>query len=71
MPGVATEAIPAASRPCTRSQSGIRKEKVYADGTIKYGLFTSSSEPQNLEEAMSDKNWKAAIDAEYSALMKN
>jgi hypothetical protein len=43
-------------RPRTRLQSGIRKEKVYIDGTIKYGLFTSSDEPRTLEEALNDKN---------------
>lgn len=29
-----------AARPHTRSQSGIRREKVYTDGTVKYGLFS-------------------------------
>jgi histone deacetylase 1/2 len=58
-------------RPRTRLQSGIRKEKVYTDGTIRYGLFTSSDEPRNLEEALKDKNWKNAMDSEYMALMKN
>jgi hypothetical protein len=28
-------------------------------------------EPQNLGEAVSDKNWKDAMDSEYTALMKN
>jgi hypothetical protein len=50
-------------RPRTRLQSGICKEKVYTDGTIKYGLFTSSDEPCNLEEALNDKNWKEAMDS--------
>jgi hypothetical protein len=58
-------------RPRTRLQSGIRKEKVYTDGTVKYGFFASSDEPRNLEEALKDKNWKAAMDSEYMALMKN
>ena len=57
--------------PRTRLQSGIRKEKAYTDGTIKYGFLTSSGEPQNLDEAMDDRNWKAAMDSEYLALMKN
>lgn len=55
-------------RPQTRLQSGIRKEKVYTDGTVKYGLLTSSGEPYNLEEALHDKNWKLAMDSEYTAL---
>jgi histone deacetylase 1/2 len=38
---------------------------------VRYGLFTSTGEPQALEEALGDKNWKHAMDAEYDALMKN
>jgi hypothetical protein len=59
------------TRPRTRLQSGIRKPKVYTDGTIKYSCFTSSGEPQNLNEAFGNKHWKEAMDLEYSALMKN
>jgi hypothetical protein len=33
------------TRPRTRLQSGIRKPKVYTDGTIRYNCFTSSGEP--------------------------
>jgi len=55
----------------TRLQAGIRKPKVYTDGTIRYGFFTSSGEPQNINEALGDKNWKNAMDLEYSTLMKN
>ena len=58
-------------RPRTRLQSRIRKPKVYTDGTIRYSCFTSSGEPQNLNEAFGDKHWKGAMDLEYSALMKN
>jgi histone deacetylase 1/2 len=57
--------------PRTRSQAGIRKPKVYTDGTILYGLFTSTGEPQTVEEALGDKKWKEAMDIEYNALMKN
>ena len=52
----------------------IHKEKVYTDSTIwygKYGFLTSTGEPQNLEEALADKNWKTAMVIEYMALMKN
>jgi histone deacetylase 1/2 len=59
------------TRPRTRLQSGIRKPKVYTDGTIKYSCFTSSGEPQNLNEAFGNKHWKEVMDLEYSALMKN
>jgi hypothetical protein len=58
-------------RPKTCLQSGIRKPKVYTDGTVKYGCFTSSGEPHNLDEALHDKNRKEAMDFEYTALMKN
>lgn len=69
---VATTAPPEVTlRPKTRLQSGIRKEKIYTDGTVKYSCFTSSGEPQNLNEALGDKNWKETMDAEYMALMKN
>jgi hypothetical protein len=53
---------------------GIRQPQVYKDGTIRYdrlGLFTASGEPQFLQEALEDKNWKHVMDLEYSALMKN
>ena len=67
----ASSAPTADTCPRTRLQSGIRKAKAYTDGTIKYGFLTSSGEPQNLDEAMDDRNWKAAMDSEYLALMKN
>ncbi len=59
--------------PRTRLQSGVRKEKVYTDGTIKYkhSWFTASGEPTNDLEALKDKNWKLAMDSEYDALVKN
>lgn len=47
------------------------KKKIYTDDTIKYGCFTSSGEPQHLDEALGSKHWKEAMDAEYTALMKN
>ena len=62
-PAAATNA-PEISRPMTRLQAGIRKPKVYTDGTIRYGFFTSSGEPQNINEALGDNNWKNAMDLE-------
>jgi hypothetical protein len=58
-------------RPVTRLQLGIRQPKIRTDGTIRYGCFTSTGEPQNLEEALNDERWKAAMDNEYHALMEN
>lgn len=60
--------VPAADRPM---HSGIRKEKIYTDGAVKYGFLTASGVPQCLDEALHDKNWKTAMDIEYMALMKN
>ena len=65
--------MPAASvdRPATRSQSGIRKDKIYTDGTVRYGFLTTTGEPSTTDEALADNNWKEAMDLEYNALMKN
>jgi histone deacetylase 1/2 len=71
-PAVAPDApSPVPGRPRTRLQSGIRQPKVYTDGTIRYGFYTSTGEPQSLDEALGDQNWRTAMDVEYGALMKN
>jgi len=58
-------------RPVTHLQHGIRKPKVYTDGTIRYGqLATTLEEPPSLEHALADKNWKTAMDAEFDALLR-
>jgi histone deacetylase 1/2 len=64
---------PASTQNCriTRLQHGIRKPKVYTDGTIRYGCLAESGEPRNLDEAFNNKNWKNAMDEEYNALMRN
>jgi len=33
--------------------------------------LTTFGEPQNLDEALENRNWKEAMDAKYMALMKN
>lgn len=67
-----TESDQVSTRPTKTSfQSGIRKEKIYTDGTIKYGCLASTGEPTNEEEALGDENWKGAMKAEYDALVKN
>jgi hypothetical protein len=38
----------------TQLQKGIRHLKQYTDGTIRYGMLSSTGEPLNLTEAMSD-----------------
>jgi hypothetical protein len=65
-----TDATPTA-QPRTRLQDGICKSKVYTDGHVRYGFFSSISEPRNVEEAMHSKVWREAMDAEFNALMKN
>jgi hypothetical protein len=68
----ATGVIPhVAARPSTRLQHGIQKPKLYTDGTVRYGLLTSSGEPQNHNEALQDDKWKKAMDDEFGALQKN
>jgi hypothetical protein len=67
----APASTPAPARPRTRLQDGIRKPKVYSDGTIHYGLSTFTGEPRSVEEALTSKHWKKAMDLEYDALMKN
>jgi hypothetical protein len=68
VPGVAS---PVVTRPGTRLQHGIRKPKVYTNGTMRYGLCTSSGEPQNHHEALQDDKWKKAMDDEFGALQRN
>jgi histone deacetylase 1/2 len=70
VPSASTEP-PAPSRPRTRAQDGIRKAKLYTDGTVRYGLSAISSEPSTVAEAMQNNSWKKAMDVEYTALMKN
>jgi hypothetical protein len=71
-PSVSSVPLPAAPlRPNTRLQHGIRKPKVYTDGTIRYGLLIFSGEPNHLDEALGDSRWKSAMDQEYNALLKN
>jgi hypothetical protein len=71
-PSISSVLLPATPvRSSTRLQHGIRKPKVYIDGTIRYDLLTSSGEPNHLDEALGDPRWKSAMDREYNALLKN
>jgi hypothetical protein len=68
----AAPAIP--SRPVTRAQRGINHPKVYTDGTVRYdkhAFLTNTGDPTSIDEAIGDKNWKATMDLEFDALMKN
>jgi hypothetical protein len=54
----------------THLHARIQKLKVYTDGTIRYGMLTMGI-PYNLQEALSNDDWKSALDAKYSALLRN
>ncbi|XP_071685400.1 uncharacterized protein [Lolium perenne] len=58
-------------RPRTRLQQGIRQPKQYTDGTIRYGMFAATGEPQTLDEALKDARWCEAMSEEYNALLHN
>jgi hypothetical protein len=61
----------AITRPRTRLLDGIWKEKVFTDGPVRCGCFAISEEPHDLSTALEDKHWKAAMDDEFNALIKN
>jgi hypothetical protein len=55
----------------TRSKIGKTKPKIYTDGTVRSGLSCSTNEPESLQVALANKNWKADMDDEYKALVDN
>jgi hypothetical protein len=55
----------------TRLQGGIRKPKLFTDETVRYGNLAISSEPLNLQEALSPPYWKHVMDDEFRALLCN
>jgi histone deacetylase 1/2 len=63
--------VPPLDRPRTRLQSGVSQPKKFTDGTIRYAYFCSTGEPSSTTEGFADPRWKAAMDEEYDALMKN
>ena len=63
---------PVPQRPATRLSQGICKPKTCTDGTIRYAhLATVDEEPSSLQDALTNKNWKLAMDVEFDALLKN
>jgi hypothetical protein len=62
---------PSPPGPRTHLQKGIRNPKKYTDGTVRYGLLSSTGEPRNLPDALGDPNWHSAMKEEYDALMQN
>jgi hypothetical protein len=67
--GISSDVIPACHG--THLQHGIYKPNVYMDGTVQYGFFNASGEPQHYQEALGDQRWKEAMDTEFGALLKN
>jgi hypothetical protein len=57
------------TRPRTRPQDGFQKEK-FIDGTIRYGCSATIDEPRDLSAALTNINWKVAMDDEFNALIK-
>jgi histone deacetylase 1/2 len=55
----------------TRLQKGIHNPKKYTDGTVRYGMFSSTGEPCTHEEALNDARWSQAMQEEYDALIAN
>lgn len=58
------------TRPATLLQHGIHKPKTYTDDTIQYRNLTMLGELENVADALTNPKWKAAMDAEYDALIK-
>jgi histone deacetylase 1/2 len=71
-PGVAPSNV-SHQGPVTRLQPGISKPKTYTDGIVRWGMSVSHSpeEPTSVDQALRDKNWVAAMDAECQALEYN
>jgi histone deacetylase 1/2 len=55
----------------TRSTTGNRRPKTYTDGTVRYGISTFSNEPETLQMALENPDWKHAMNDEYKALVEN
>jgi hypothetical protein len=70
-PPSASATPPPPPAPRTRLQKGIHQPKKYTDGTIRYGMFTSTGEPSKLSEALGDDRWRKAMEEEYTTLMDN
>ena len=49
----------------TRSKSGIHQPRIHPT------LLLAHCEPTSVKQALTDPNWKLAMQQEYDALMKN
>jgi hypothetical protein len=76
MPSISATSTPAQeTRLLTRAQRGIHKPRMYTDGTVRYdskkAFLNSVGEPNSLEDALENSNWKNVMDLEYDVLLKN
>ena len=47
------------------------KPRKFTDGTVCYGNFCATGEPESFQEALEEPRWKEAMQQEYDALLKN
>ncbi|XP_071679967.1 uncharacterized protein [Lolium perenne] len=73
VPGRSVEPAAAADLPrrATCASQGIRRPKQYSDGTVRWLLSTTKTEPPDLHSALADPRWKQAMDEEFQALQTN
>ncbi|CAA0836591.1 Unknown protein [Striga hermonthica] len=67
---VADQVAPDEERPHTRSKSGIHKPKQYTDGTVRYNFLATADEPHDLHAALSNVNWKHAMDSTFARVLR-
>ncbi|XP_071677134.1 uncharacterized protein [Lolium perenne] len=58
-------------RRVTRASQGILRPKQYSDGTVRWLLSTTKTEPPDVQAALADPRWKQAMDEEFQALQTN
>jgi hypothetical protein len=69
--GAALSQVQEQIAPHTRLQAGIWKPKIFKDGTVRYGNSAIAEEPGDLSAALGDPRWKAAMNSEFYALVRN
>jgi hypothetical protein len=70
-PESASSSVPGVFAPRTHLQAGIRKPKIFSDGTVRYSNLVVSEEPSSVAAALADPNWKNAMELEFDALLRN
>jgi hypothetical protein len=62
--------FPALTEELDELQTGKIQPRQYKN-MVKFANLTSSGEPNNLDEALTNKNWRNAMNEEYLALIEN